>query len=802
MTIDLNDPRWTAYALGELDDARDRQELESVLKESSEAREFVEQIRHEAALLTEALRAEPCVSLSNEQRNRIASRIARKPRFRMRPAWIAAASCAGVALALWIITYELRKENRPDLRKTVGVTQPVGTSAPRGGEQTAVQPQGAPAAQTQPQTAAVPDSTKAHAGTTSPPVEPQRSQMARLIGIVKDPAGAVIPGAVVRVTNDSTGATKQSTTNEKGEFLFGSLSPGTHTLTAQMPGFTTERITQMGLAASESRTMDLRLQVGQVAEALSVTGAVPPMQTALSAVGQRARPQDATAAGRAMTTEFATIQTVDGQAKEAANPVLKDRRGGAFNTEAYDYISDNPFLDVSQNPLSTFSIDVDTASYSNVRRFLNSGRLPPKDAVRIEELLNYFEYDYQAPAGGKPFSPNFEITEAPWKPEHRLLRIGLKARDIARNGRPPGNLVFLLDVSGSMDEPNKLPLVKQSMLLLLDQLTEKDRVAIVVYAGTSGLVLPSTSGSQKQKIRDAIDGLEAGGSTNGASGIQLAYQTAQENFIPSGVNRIILATDGDFNVGITNRGDLVRLIEEKAKTGIFLTILGFGMGNYKDATLETLSGKGNGNYAYIDELNEAKKVLVEQINGTLVTVAKDVKIQVEFNPRTVGAYRLIGYENRVMAKEDFNDDAKDAGDMGAGHAVTVLYEIVPAGTKSPGGPAVDPLKYQKPTQLSSASAGDEMLTMKIRYKEPDQGKSLVLEFAAGDSGRKFSQGTPDYRFAAAVAAFGMVLRDSLHKGSATLDAALEWAKQNKGPDRNGYREEFIRLIHRAISMQP
>jgi Ca-activated chloride channel family protein len=802
MTIDLNDPRWTAYALGELDDARDRQELESVLRQSSEAREFVDQIRHEAASLSEALRAEPCVLLSNEQRNRIASRITRKSRFGMRPAWIAASLCTGIALALWITTYESQKQNRPD-QKTVAAIQPATASAPRVIGQTAVQSQHIPAVPMQSPTAAVQKTKKTHAAITLPPLGPQGSQMARLMGTVKDPTGAVIPGAVVRVRNDSTGVTTQSTTDEKGEFLFGSLSPGMHTLTAQVPGFTTERITQMGLAAAESKTMDLRLELGHVTETVSVDSGAMQIQTALSRLAQpSAHPQDAMRAGRIEAGVFSAFQGVEGQAKEAPKPVLKDRRGGTFNTEAYDYISDNPFQDVNQNPLSTFSIDVDTASYSNVRRFLNSGRLPPKDAVRVEELLNYFEYDYAAPSDGKPFSPNFEITEAPWKPEHRLLRIGLKARDIAKNTRPPGNLVFLLDVSGSMDEPNKLPLVKQSMLLLLDQLTEKDRVAIVVYAGTSGLALPSTSGSQKQKIREAIDGLEAGGSTNGASGIQLAYQTAQENFIPGGVNRVILATDGDFNIGITNRGDLTRLIEEKSKTGIFLTILGFGMGNYKDSTLETLSGKGNGNYAYIDELNEAKKVLVEQINGTLVTVAKDVKVQIEFNPRMVGAYRLIGYEDRVMAKEDFNDDAKDAGDMGAGHVVTVLYEIVPAGMKPPGTAGVDPLKYQEPTQLSSASVGNEILTMKIRYKEPDQGKSVVSEFSANDSGRKFSEGTQDYRFAAAVAAFGMVLRDSPHKGSATLDAALEWAKQAKGPDRNGYREEFIRLIHRAISMRP
>jgi Ca-activated chloride channel family protein len=475
------------------------------------------------------------------------------------------------------------------------------------------------------------------------------------------------------------------------------------------------------------------------------------------------------------------------------------KQRGDFNTEAYDSISDNPFLDAAQNPLSTFSIDVDTASYSNVRRFLDGGSLPPKDAVRIEELVNYFDYDYKGPKNDKPFAANFEITEAPWKPEHRLLRIGLKGREIPPGKRPNSNLVFLLDVSGSMADENKLPLVKESMSLLVNQLTESDRVAIVVYASDTSVFLPSTSGDQKEKLRHAIERLHAGGSTNGASGIQLAYQTAKENFIQGGVNRVILATDGDFNVGITNRGDLTRLIEEKANSGIFLSTLGFGMGNYKDSTLELLANKGRGNYAYIDTLNEAKKVLVEQINSTLVTIAKDVKIQVEFNPRRVSAYRLIGYEDRVMAKEDFNNDEKQAGVIGAGHAVTALYELVPVGV-SESKPGVDPLKYQKPPQASSASDSDELLTVKIRSKEPEKDKSVLSEFAVRESKEKFSDASQDFKFAAAVAAFGMALRDSPYKGSANLETALEWAKAGKGDDSHGYRQEFIRLIHRAISI--
>jgi Ca-activated chloride channel family protein len=478
-------------------------------------------------------------------------------------------------------------------------------------------------------------------------------------------------------------------------------------------------------------------------------------------------------------------------------PILRQR--GSFNTETYDYISDNPFLEVAQNPLSTFSIDVDTASYSNVRRFLESGKLPPKDAVRIEELVNYFDYDYKGPKDEKPFAVDFELTEAPWKPEHKLLRIGLKGREISPGKRPLGNLVFLLDVSGSMADENKLPLVKESMRLLVDQLTESDRVAIVVYAGDTSLVLPSTSGDQKEKIRRAIDRLQAGGSTNGASGIQLAYRTARENFTKAGTNRVILATDGDFNVGITNRGDLTRLIEDQAKSGIYLSALGFGMGNYKDATLELLADKGRGNYAYIDTLREAKKVLVEQMNATLITIARDVKIQVEFNPRRVSSYRLIGYEDRMMPKEDFNDDARTAGAVGAGHTVTALYELVPAGMAATA-PGVDPLKYQKPVQPSASADSNEILTVKIRSKEPEKDQSVLSEFAVKDSAQKFSRASQDFKFAAAVAAFGMVLRDSPHKGSANLESVLEWAKEGRGPDSQGYRQEFIRLVHRAISI--
>ena len=471
-----------------------------------------------------------------------------------------------------------------------------------------------------------------------------------------------------------------------------------------------------------------------------------------------------------------------------------------FNTEAYDRIEDNQFLQATQNPLSTFSIDVDTASYAVVRRFLQGGRLPPKDAVRIEEMLNYFSYNYPVPSEEGPFSASVEVAQAPWALEHRLVRIGLKGQELGMEQRPSSNLVFLLDVSGSMQPANKLPLLKNAMRLLVDRLGEKDRVAIVVYAGASGLVLPSTSSDQKGGILAALENLRAGGSTNGGSGIRLAYQTAVSNFITGGVNRVILATDGDFNVGTTNQGDLTRLIEDNAKSGVFLTVLGFGMGNYKDSTLEKLADMGNGNYAYIDTINEARKVLVDEINSTLVTIAKDVKIQIEFNPLQVSAYRLIGYENRLLRKEDFNDDTKDAGEIGAGHTVTALYEIVPAG-KGLQIPGVDPLKYQTPMGTTDVAQSGELLTLKLRYKQPDGETSRLLEFPVRDGDKAYSQASQDLKFAAAVASFGMILRQSPYRGNGTLAAVLELAQEGKGIDPHGYREEFLELVKQARALR-
>jgi Ca-activated chloride channel family protein len=468
----------------------------------------------------------------------------------------------------------------------------------------------------------------------------------------------------------------------------------------------------------------------------------------------------------------------------------------SFNTEGYDEIRENEFLSAAENPLSTFSIDVDTASYANVRRFLEAGQRPPRDAVRIEELLNYFDYDYPEPIDDVPFAVHVEIAECPWNYDHRLARIGLKGLEIDRGQTEGSNLVFLIDVSGSMRPANKLPLLKSALTMLVKRLDGRDQVAIVVYAGASGLVLPSTPGDETRKILDAIDNLASGGSTNGAAGLKLAYNVARENFIQGGVNRVILATDGDFNVGVTTHAELLAVIERDAKEGIYLTALGFGMGNYQDGRLETLTARGNGNYAYIDRLAEARKVLVEQMNGTLVTIAKDVKIQVEFNPAEVGAYRLIGYENRMLRKEDFNDDRKDAGEIGSGHMVTALYEIVPADGAELA-PAVDPLKYQVPGKHSRDAGNGELLTVSLRYKKPDERTSKLVEIGVVDDNGSLAAASAEFKFAAAVAEFGLLLRDSAHKGNASFEQVQRLGLEGRDADRAGYRTEFYDLVERA-----
>lgn len=464
-----------------------------------------------------------------------------------------------------------------------------------------------------------------------------------------------------------------------------------------------------------------------------------------------------------------------------------------WNTEEYDGINENIFHAALQNPLSTFSIDVDAASYSNIRRYINGGQLPPKDAVRIEEMINYFNYDYEQPRGNDPFSIYTEISTAPWNSNHKLVHIGLQGKKIPTENLPPTNLVFLIDVSGSMGQPNKLPLLKSSFKLLTEQLRQQDCVSIVVYAGAVGLVLPPTSGAKKKEIIEALDNLQAGGSTAGGAGIQLAYKVAKENFKAEGNNRVIIATDGDFNIGESSNAAMERLIEQKRQEGIYLTVLGFGMGNYKDSKMEVLADKGNGNYAYIDNILEAQKVLVNEFGGTLFTIAKDVKLQVEFNPSKVQAYRLIGYENRMLQNEDFNNDKKDAGELGSGHTVTALYEIIPVGVESKFF-SVDPLKYQNTSANSFAQQSSELMTIKFRYKVPNAESSKLITHSLIDKNIPLSKTSDNFRWSAAVAGFGMILRESEYVGDFSIAQVLELAKTSKGQDIEGYRQEFINLV--------
>lgn len=481
----------------------------------------------------------------------------------------------------------------------------------------------------------------------------------------------------------------------------------------------------------------------------------------------------------------------------ASSPMMDkrlDSENDSTKSEKYAEIDENPFLETSRAPLSTFSIDVDTASYANVRRYLNDGNLPPKDAVRIEELINYFEYDYPSPVGDVPFSVTTEVATAPWNKQHRIVSIGLQGKKVALDNVPPSNLVFLLDVSGSMNEPRKLPLLKDALRILVNQLSSKDKVAIVVYAGKSGLVLPSTAADNKGEILNALNNLNAGGSTNGGQGIQLAYKVAQENFIANGNNRVILATDGDFNVGLSSDDELVRLIEHNRNSNIFLSVLGFGSGNTNDSMMEKLADRGNGNYAYIDSQDEARKALGSQVAGTLYAIAKDVKIQVEFNPAKVAGYRLIGYENRLLANRDFNDDRKDAGDIGAGHSVTALYEIIPAG-QTVDNDGIE-LKYGR-VQPSDSSFNNELLTVKLRYKEPNGSESKLLSQGLIDRESSIETASENLRFAASVAEFGLLLRDSRYKGSASFRNVSNLAEGALGNDLRNYRNDFLTLVGKA-----
>ncbi len=479
--------------------------------------------------------------------------------------------------------------------------------------------------------------------------------------------------------------------------------------------------------------------------------------------------------------------------KRGMEPKYNIIRVGKHNTEEYSKIDESSFFEVIKTPLSTFAADVDGASYSNTRRFIMQNHLPYADAVRTEEFINYFSYNYKEPNEEHPLSINLEYSDCPWNKEHKLIHIGLQGKALSKDNQKQSNLVFLLDVSGSMNSPNKLPLLKKSFKLLVKQLQPNDKVAIVVYAGSSGLVLPSTYASEKNIIISALNKLSAGGSTAGAAGIQLAYKVAAENFIKGGNNRVILATDGDFNVGISSTSELVKFIESKKDEGIFLTALGFGMGNYKDDKLQELADRGNGNHAYIDNILEAKKVLVNEVNATLFTIAKDVKIQVEFNPIKIKEYRLVGYENRKLADKDFIDDTKDAGEIGAGHTVTALYEVVLSDEEE----ATNNLKYQGTYIKREAYNLDEVLTVKIRYKEPDAKTSKVFSEVLEGDPTKLNETSNNFRFSSAIAEFAMLLRNSEFKGNTTIESIVELAQSSRGKDVFGYRADFLQTVERA-----
>ena len=610
-------------------------------------------------------------------------------------------------------------------------------------------------------------------------------------GRVRDSAGAPIPGAVVTVVGQGLSGRSDGV----GRYRISAVPAGRHTLRVSAPGFGTERAGQVDVADGATTLRDFTLHAspaGQAEDRDAIARSAPE------------RAED----GRAAQAPIAAAPKAGAEVQQGGYAVRGSRQEAEmhrrhlpreqWNTEDYRRLEDNRFHSVRTTPLSTFSIDVDRASYANMRRFLLEGRLPPADAIRTEELVNYFTYDYAEPRGDHPFTVAADVGPAPWNRDHRLVRIGLQGKRHAARELPPSNLVFLIDVSGSMASSDKLPLVQQAFRLLVNELREEDRVAIVVYAGSAGLVLPSTPGSDKETILSAIDRLSAGGSTAGGAGIRLAYEIARRNHLPEGNNRVILATDGDFNVGVSSEGELVRLIEEKRRQGTALTVLGFGTGNLKDSRMEQLADKGDGNYAYIDNLLEARKVFVTELTSTLFTIAKDVKIQVEFNPARVRAYRLVGYENRLLATEDFADDTQDAGELGAGHTVTALYEIVPVGARSSVAiPEDEGLSFQeRPAIEPVAARRDEWLTVQLRYKPPTSDRSRLIRHTVR-VGDELDAARGDFGFAASVAAFGMILRNSEFRGTATLEDVLELARETRGADRDGYRAEFIRLVEMA-----
>lgn len=590
--------------------------------------------------------------------------------------------------------------------------------------------------------------------------------------IIDENSGESLPFVNIKLSQNNKVITGAASDFE-GKYCFKNIKAGTYTLTADFIGYQKFKIIGVKIDSLKTQIINVKLKTENVnlQEFVVMSSSEVkrmPIRNTISRIASNR-------GSRAKTNHY----YIDG---------IKIRG----NTESYDKINENKFLKVKKEPLSTFSIDVDKASYSNIRRFINQNQLPPKDAVRIEEMINYFDYDYPQPIGEHPFSITTEYTNCPWNDKNKLVSIALQGKEINMDKAPANNLVFLLDVSGSMNNYNKLGLLKSGLELLIDELREQDKVSIVVYAGAAGVVLKPTHGDNKEKIKKALNKLQAGGSTAGGEGIELAYKIAKKHFIKNGNNRVILATDGDFNVGVSDDDGLIKLIEQKRDQDIFISVLGFGTGNYKDSKMEKIADKGNGNYAYIDNILEAKKVLVKEMGGTLLTIAKDVKLQIEFNPTHVKSYRLIGYENRKLDNEDFNDDKKDAGELGSGHTVTALYEIVPASNIDE--QEADKLKYQQSLLINKNSNSNEILTVKFRYKEPKETESKLISHIVYDEFKQFENASNNLKFSVSVIEYGMLLRDSEFKGNSNYKGIIKLAKESKGEDEEGYRAEFIKLV--------
>jgi Ca-activated chloride channel family protein len=836
MNFPPDDPKLTAYALGELSRV-EAEEIERELQDSPELRQTLEEIRQMTEMLKKELAAEPALALDQTQKQIIEAALPPKSivPFPRRKYFATAGIAAMAASLMFVVAWQLWLA--PEAKK-ISSQRPSSASQFKYA-QNASSDQG----KKLPEEHEVP--TVSSPIPMTPPPE-RTSPLSRVEPApqttVTIPSSAANPEPRFAKTTQETEATgyevarsHSKTADKNFNFSPDQYAVATGSRKSVSPALepaegvrtTPTRAVRSQLLAQQTRGDGLRTDFeSEVASRGRTTESARRKEPARDSLAAVQRDWNSSADGKIyknddVAEELQHLQKqIDslGRTYQPNHPKMRalevqvERLKQTGDTARYPRYAENAFESVSQNPLSTFSIDVDTASYANVRRFLNEGQLPPRDAVRVEEMVNYFIYDYPPPRGDEPFSVNMEVASCPWSKQHRLLRIGLKGKEIAQDKRPPSNFVFLIDVSGSMSPNERLPLIKQALRMLVKRMTENDRIAMVVYASSSGVVLESTSCVNKEEILEAIDKLEAGGSTNGGEGIQKAYALAEEHFIKGGVNRVILATDGDFNVGITDQGELINLIQKKAKNGIFLSALGVGTDNYKDALLQKLADKGNGNYHYLDTLEEAQKVLIQQMNGTLVTIAKDVKIQIEFNPAQVKSYRLIGYEKRILEAEDFNNDKKDAGEIGAGHTVTALYEIIPANVVEDDElrPVAEELKYQpkRAAKVEKKESGDrdfraskELLTLKLRYKKPDGVTSKLNEFTVNDDGRKFSSASADFRFATAVAAFGMVLKNSECSGDFSFEQIAEVAGRAKGDDKEGYRAEFINLVKKAKSLK-